>query len=503
MSSVSNCPPVYNKSHITYICENCNKGVSVNEANYLKECAIIRLPNNKEYPVRILKPTIGPDIILDVREFHSSYGIMLYDPGYTSTASCCSAITYVNGEEGICMYRGYKVVDLINSGYDYQEVCYLLLYGELPQASMLIAFQKQIEEQILIHEKLRHIYDGFITGAHPMSILGSVTAAMASLHDNPLDNSDWEERELAIIRILAKMPTMVAWAYKNSIGEPLIYPRGDLSYTDNFLHMMFTTTKPYVSDPMKTKILDTFFIIHADHEQNASTSTVRTVGSSRTNPYTCISAGIAALWGRAHGGANEAVIHMLREIGCKENINKFVADVKSRKKRLMGFGHRIYKNYDPRAKVMRSLCLEWFERVGKKDILLELALELEEVALNDDYFLERRLYPNVDYYSGILLRAIGIPEYMFTCIFALGRCVGWLAHWKELVQDSHTRICRPRQLYLGNVERNVSENDRSLLRRRSRARSLEEPFHIFQAREAKKTQLIQPTDYEFDVWGDI
>lgn len=419
---------------------------------------VLKVPDGREIRLRILRETIpnGPTV-LDIRQLFNDHNIICYDPGFGSTASCASAITYIDGSEGCCMYRGYPVTELTKSA-DFLDVCFLLLYGDLPSTASKRLFERQVKDESLLHNRLCDFINTFVPGAHPMSILASVVSAFASFYADPMSVdhiNSWEHRELACIRLIAKMPTVVAAAYKTLIGEPLVHPRADLSYAENFLHMMFATPlEPYRVNPLHAKIIDTFLIIHADHEQNASTSTVRTAGSSLANPYACIATGITSLWGRAHGGANEAVIRMLQEIKTVDRIPEFVARVKAKKVRLMGFGHRIYRNYDPRAQLMRELCRE-LKKSGDVDDLFELALELEETALKDEYFTSRRLYPNVDFYSGVVMRALHIPPEMFTAMFALGRCVGWLAHWKEMVQEGQMRIARPRQLYLGERLRHV------------------------------------------------
>lgn len=435
---------------------------AVDDSEAHPQVARLTLPDGQEIELNILQETVSnARAILDVRSLYSNYRVLTYDPGFNSTCSCASAITYIDGDKGICTYRGYPVHEL-TANNDFLDVCFLLLYGELPSTAAKKMFERQIKDEMLLHNRLREFIQTFVPGAHPMSILASVISAFASFYADPMSVDHincFEMRELACIRLIAKMPTVIAMAYKTLIGEPLVYPRADLSFSENILHMMFSKPiEPYRVNPLHAKIIDTFLIIHADHEQNASTSTVRTAGSSLANPYACIATGITSLWGRAHGGANEAVVRMLNDIGCVENIPEFVAKVKNKEVRLMGFGHRIYRNYDPRAKLMRDLCYELRNTPtdGKRlDGLFDLALELEKVALSDDYFTSRKLYPNVDFYSGVVMRALNIPVEMFTTMFALGRCVGWLAHWKEMVLEGQLKIARPRQLYLGETLRHI------------------------------------------------
>ena len=409
----------------------------------------------------ILKGTIGPDVI-DVRSLSSS-GRFTFDPGFMSTASCESQITYIDGDKGVLLHRGYPIEQLAENS-DYLETCYLLLNGELPTAAEKEAFVSLIKNHTMVHEQLKNFFNGFRRDAHPMAIMCGVVGALSAFYHDSLDIKDPHHREVSAIRLIAKMPTIAAMAYKYSTGQPIMYPRNDLSYAENFLHMMFNTPceiKPI--SPVLAKAMDKIFILHADHEQNASTSTVRLAGSSGANPFACIAAGIAALWGPAHGGANEAVLSMLDEIGDVSNIEKFIAKAKDKDDpfKLMGFGHRVYKNFDPRATVMKATCDEVLAELGINDPKLELAMRLDEIARNDPYFIERNLYPNVDFYSGIILKAIGIPTSMFTVIFALSRTVGWISHWKEMLSHPY-KIGRPRQLYTGKDKRDyVSLEKRS------------------------------------------
>jgi citrate synthase len=406
---------------------------------------------NKRFELPILDGTLGPSVI-DVRRLYSETGYFTFDPGYTSTGSCESAITFIDGEAGILMHRGYSIEELAEQS-DFMEVCYLLLFGELPTPAEKVKFERDITVHTMVHEQINYFFRGFRRDAHPMAIMvGAVGALSAFYHDN-LDINDPEQRMVASYRLIAKMPTIAAMAYKYSVGQPFMYPRNDLKYAENFLYMMFAVPcEEYRVNPVVARAIERIFILHADHEQNASTSTVRLAGSSGANPYACIAAGIASLWGPAHGGANEAVLRMLRKIGSKENIPEFIKRAKDKNDpfRLMGFGHRVYKNYDPRATVMRKTCHEVLDELGMRDVpALELAMELERIALDDKYFVERKLYPNVDFYSGIILRALGLPTYMFTVMFAIARTVGWIAQWKEMWEDPNRKISRPRQLYTG------------------------------------------------------
>jgi citrate synthase len=423
----------------------------------------------------VLKGTLGFDV-LDVRRLLSESHMCTFDPGFGSTASCRSAITYIDGDAGVLLYRGYPIDQLVEKS-TYLEVAYLLLFGELPTEKQLAEFTKNITNHTMVHENLRRFFSGFPDGAHPVAILISVIGALSAFYPDSTDIFDAGHRELSIYRLIAKMPTIAAMAYKHSIGQPFVYPLNNLDYSSNLLNMMFSVpAEPYTVNPVFAKAVNSILIAQADHEQNASTSTVRTVGSSRANPFACIAAGIASLWGPLHGGANEAVIAMLEEIGTKDRIPNYIRRAKDKNDdfRLMGFGHRVYKSYDPRAKVMQRICEEVFGEIGSNgDPLLDLARELERVVLADDYFAERKLYPNVDFYSGIVMKAIGIPMDMFTAMFAISRTAGWLAQWKEMIEDQDQRIARPRQLYIGATKRDYvpagqrtepKEHDRSKVR---------------------------------------
>ena len=406
-----------------------------------------------DFPV--LDGTIGPSVI-DIRKLYSETDMFTYDPGFTSTGACESKITYIDGEAGILRHRGYAIEDLAEHS-DFMEVCYLLLHGDLPDAAQKAKFVHDITYHTMVHEQLQYLYRAFRRDAHPMAVMVGVAGALSAFYHDSTDITDPRQRMIASHRLIAKMPTIAAMAFKYSLGQPFVYPRNDLSYAGNFLHMCFAVPcEPYKVNPVLEKAMDRIFILHADHEQNASTSTVRIAGSSGANPFACIAAGIASLWGPAHGGANEAVLRMLGEIGTKERIPEFIKRAKDKNDpfRLMGFGHRVYKNYDPRAAVMRRTCYEVLEELGKKnEPLLDLALELERIALDDSYFVDRKLYPNVDFYSGIILQAMGFPTSMFTALFALARTVGWIAQWREMIEDPEQRIGRPRQLYTGIAQR--------------------------------------------------
>ena len=405
-----------------------------------------------EFPV--ISGSLGPDVI-DIRKLYGTTDQFTYDPGFTSTASCESKITYIDGEKGILLHRGYPIDELAENS-DFLETCYLLLNGDLPDQEQKDKFVHDITYHSMVHEQLAQFYRGFRRDAHPMAILVGVVGALSAFYHDSTDIDDPHQRMVASYRLIAKMPTIAAWAYKYSIGQPFMYPRNDLTYAENFLHMMFAVPcENYDINPVVSKAMDRILILHADHEQNASTSTVRTAGSSGANPFACIAAGIASLWGPAHGGANEAVLNMLSEIGEVENVEKALQRAKDPDDnfRLMGFGHRVYKNYDPRAKVMMATCHEVLDELGVNDPLLELAMKLEKIALSDPYFVDRKLYPNVDFYSGITLRALGFPVSMFTVIFALARTVGWVAQWNEMIEDPSQKITRPRQLYTGQTER--------------------------------------------------
>ena len=393
---------------------------------------------------------------IDIRQLFDKTGCIAFDPGFTSTGSCESAITYIDGEKGILLYRGYPIEQLALQS-DFMETSYLLLHGDLPSQQAKQAFEQRITRHTMVHEQLSGFYHGFRRDAHPMAIMVGVVGALSAFYHDSLDINDPEQREVASYRLIAKMPTLAAMAYKYSLGQPFIYPKNNLSLVENFLHMMFAVPcEEYVINPVLVKAMDRILLLHADHEQNASTSTVRLAGSSRANPFACIASGIAALWGPAHGGANEAVLNMLEQIGHKSRIKEFVERAKDKNDpfRLMGFGHRVYKNYDPRANVMRDTCHDVLASLGVQDPMLELAIELERIALEDPYFIEKKLYPNVDFYSGIILKAMGIPTSMFTVIFAMARTVGWIAQWMEMIQDPSQKIGRPRQLYVGESARN-------------------------------------------------
>ena len=410
----------------------------------------------------ILEGTEGPKVI-DVRKLYSQTGMFTYDPSYTSTASCDSALTYIDGEVGILRHGGYTIEQLAEKS-SFLEVCYLLLHRELPDAATLKDFEHTITYHSMIHEQMRNLYSGFRRDAHPMAVMIGVVGAMSAFYHDSTDINDPQQRLIASHRLIAKMPTIAAWAYKYSVGQPFMYPRNDLSYSENFLRMTFgVPAEEYQPSAAIVDAMDKIFILHADHEQNASTSTVRLAGSSGANPFACIAAGIATLWGPAHGGANQAVLEMLDQIGHKDNIPEFLERAKDKDDpfRLMGFGHRVYKNYDPRAGVLKKSADAVLEELGvEDDPLLELAMELEKIALEDPYFVDRKLFPNVDFYSGIILKAIGFPTSMFTVLFALARTAGWIAQWKEMIEDPDQRIGRPRQLYLGATERDYVSADK-------------------------------------------
>ena len=402
----------------------------------------------------VLSGSVGPDVI-DIRKLYSETGRFTFDPGYGATGSCLSGLTFIDGDEGVLLHRGYPIEQLANQS-SFLEVAYLLLNGELPNQAERDEFVDAITRHTMVHEQLSTFFRGFRRDAHPMAILCGVTGALSSFYHDSTDINDEKQRMIASRRLIAKMPTLAAMAYKYSIGQPFNYPRNELGYAENFLHMCFSVpAEDYVIDPVVADAMDKIFILHADHEQNASTSTVRLAGSSGANPFACIAAGIASLWGPAHGGANEAVLNMLNEIGDKSNIAAFVDKAKDKDNpfRLFGFGHRVYKNYDPRAQVLRKSCHEVLGKMGINDPLLELAMELEELALKDQYFIDKKLYPNVDFYSGIILKAMNFPTSMFTVLFAVARTVGWISQWKEMIEDNTQRIGRPRQLYTGPAKR--------------------------------------------------
>ena len=424
-----------------------------------KRIATLDLGNGSpplEFPV--MSGSMGPEVV-DIRSLHARSGVFTYDPGYFSTASCNSKITFIDGDAGVLLYRGYPIEQLARQ-CDFMEVCYLLMNGELPTSDQKSSFDHTIKEHTMVHEQLARFYTGFRRDAHPMAVMVGVVGALSAFYHDAMDISDATQREISAFRLVAKLPTITAMAYKYNIGQPFIYPRNDLNYAENFLHMMFATpAEEYKSNPVLARALDRILILHADHEQNASTSTVRLSGSSGANPCACISAGIACLWGPAHGGANEACLNMLEEIGDVSRIGEYIKRAKDKNDsfKLMGFGHRVYKNFDPRAKLMRETCHEVLNELGlQNDPLFKLALELEKIALEDEYFISKKLYPNVDFYSGIVQRALGIPVSMFTAIFAMARTVGWIAQWSEMISDPEYKIGRPRQLYTGAATRDVA-----------------------------------------------
>ncbi|SMO40490.1 citrate synthase [Ruegeria faecimaris] len=411
--------------------------------------------HGKTYELPVHSPTVGPDVI-DIRKLYSEADVFTYDPGFTSTASCDSTITYIDGEKGELLHRGYPIDQLAEKSH-FLEVCYLLLYGELPAAKELEKFETTITRHTMLHEQMQYFYRGFRRDAHPMAIMVGVVGAMSAFYHDSTDVSDPHQREVASHRLIAKMPTIAAWAYKYHTGQPFVYPRNDLDYASNFLRMCFSVpAEEYEVNPILSRAMDRIFTLHADHEQNASTSTVRLASSSGANPFACIAAGIACLWGPAHGGANQACLEMLEEIGTVDRIPEFIARAKDKADpfRLMGFGHRVYKNFDPRAKVMKQSADEVLDLLGIEDNpKLQVAKALEKQALEDPYFSEKKLFPNVDFYSGIILEAMGFPTSMFTPIFALSRTVGWVSQWKEMIADPQNKIGRPRQLYLGETSR--------------------------------------------------
>jgi citrate synthase len=410
--------------------------------------------DGQTYELPVLSPSAGPDV-LDIRKLYGQADVFTYDPGFTSTAACESKITFIDGGKGELLYRGYPIDQLASESH-YLEVCYLLLYGELPSKQQMEDFEYRVTRHTMIHEQMKQFFQGFRRDSHPMATMVGVVGALSAFYHDSLDISDPWQREVASIRLIAKLPTIAAMAYKYSIGQPFVYPKNELSYAENFLHMCFSVpAEDYKIEPALAKAMDRIFTLHADHEQNASTSTVRLAGSSGANPFACIAAGIACLWGPAHGGANQACLEMLREIGTVDQIPEYIKRAKDKDDpfRLMGFGHRVYKNFDPRAKVMRETAHEVLKELGlENDPLLKIAQRLEKIALEDDYFVERKLYPNVDFYSGIILKAIGIPTSMFTVIFAMSRTIGWFSHWNEMVSGNY-RIGRPRQLYTGSEKR--------------------------------------------------
>ena len=420
----------------------------------IKEKANLKMKDNL-YDFDVHEGTIGPDV-LDISKLYAQSGKFTYDPGFTSTANCKSTITYIDGEEGTLLYRGYPIDQLAEQG-NYLETCFLLLNGELPNQDEYNKFEETINEYTLVNEQLNRFFTGFRPDAHPMAIMCGVVGALSAFYHDSLDINDPEQRRIACHRLIAKMPTLAAMAYKHSLGQPFMYPKNDLDYAANFLNMCFgLPTEDKNVDSTLAKAMDKILILHADHEQNASTSTVRLAGSSGANPFACIASGIACLWGPAHGGANEACIRMLEEINSVDNIPEYVKKAKDKNDpfRLMGFGHRVYKNFDPRAKVMQKICHEVLDHLGiKDDPLLAIAVELEKIALEDDYFVEKKLYPNIDFYSGIVMKSLGFPMDMFTVLFAVGRTVGWVSQWNEMIEDTSQRIGRPRQLYVGSEHR--------------------------------------------------
>ena len=425
------------------------------ESKVKSKSAASLIVDNKKIDLPVFGGSIGPDVV-DIRKLYSEAGVFTYDPGFTSTASCESQITYIDGDEGILLYRGYPI-DQLAEHSSFIEVCYLLLYGELPNPKQLADFSHNITMHTMLHAQFDRFFEGFRRDAHPMAVMVGTVGALSAFYHDSTDINDPRQRMIASHRMIAKMPTLAARAHKYSIGQPFISPRNNLDYAENFVRMLFAVpAEDYVVNPVLARAIDVFFILHADHEQNASTSTVRAAGSSGANPFACIAAGIACLWGPAHGGANEAALKMLEEIGTVDGIPDFIKRVKDPNDdvRLMGFGHRVYKNYDPRATAMQKLCHQVLAEVGiKDDPLLKVAMELEKIALNDEYFVQRKLYPNVDFYSGITLKAMGIPTSMFTVLFAVARTVGWIAQWSEMVEDPSQKIGRPRQIYTGPARR--------------------------------------------------
>jgi|TARA_Y100000815_G_scaffold274628_1_gene309369 citrate synthase len=434
--------------------------MALKEKNMSDNKAILTMGSDAQ-DYAIMDGTMGPQVI-DVRKLYANTGMFTYDPGFTSTASCDSGLTYIDGDEGVLLHRGYPIGQLAEQS-SFMEVSYLLLNGELPSAKELDEFTHTITRHTMIHEQLTTFYRGFRRDAHPMAIMCGVVGALSAFYHDSTDINDPEQRRIASHRLIAKMPTIAAMAYKYSVGQPFVYPRNDLSYTANFLRMTFSVpAEEYEVDPVIVDAMDKIFILHADHEQNASTSTVRLAGSSGANPFACIAAGIACLWGPAHGGANEAALNMLREIGTVDRIPEYIARAKNKDDpfRLMGFGHRVYKNYDPRATVMQKTAKDVLEKLGVDDPIFDVAKELEQIALNDPYFIEKKLYPNVDFYSGVILSAIGFPTEMFTVLFALARTVGWVAQWNEMISDPAQKIGRPRQLYTGPTQRDYVPVDK-------------------------------------------
>jgi citrate synthase len=411
--------------------------------------------DGRELELPVKSGTIGPDVV-DIGKLYARTGAFTFDPGFTSTASCESKITYIDGDEGVLLYRGYPIEQLAEQG-DFLETCYLMLFGELPTEAQKADFDYRVTRHTMVHDQMNRFFTGFRRDAHPMAVMVASVGALSAFYHDSTDITDESQRMIASMRMIAKMPTLAAMAYKYSIGQPFVYPKNDLDYTSNFLRMCYAVPcEEYEINPVFAKALDKIFILHADHEQNASTSTVRLAGSSGANPFACIAAGIACLWGPAHGGANEAALKMLMEIGKPENVGKYVSKAKDKNDpfRLMGFGHRVYKNYDPRARIMQATTHQVLKELGKTDDpLLEVAMQLEQIALKDEYFIEKKLYPNIDFYSGITLKAMGFPTDMFTVLFAVARTVGWIAQWAEMIEDPMQKIGRPRQLYVGEPRR--------------------------------------------------
>jgi citrate synthase len=430
-----------------------------NQENKPERFATLTLDDGRSVKLPILSGTLGQDV-LDINQL-AKLGLFTYDPAFFSTASCASKITYIDGDAGLLYYRGYPIEQLAEHS-DFLEVCYLLLNGELPGTGQMEEFRYTVTHHTMVHDQMARFFSGFRRDAHPMAVMVGVVGALSSFYHDSLDINNPEHREISAMRMLAKVPTIAAMAHKYYVGAPFMYPRNKYRYTENLMHMMFATpADEYAPNPILVRALDRILILHADHEQNASTSTVRLAGSSGANPFACIASGIAALWGPAHGGANEAALKMLEEIGNVSRVKDYVQGVKDKKYRLMGFGHRVYKNMDPRAAVMRKTCHEVLKELHlENDKLFELALELEHTALNDDYFIDHKLYPNVDFYSGIVLRALGIPVNMFTVIFAVARTVGWISQWNEMMADSNRKIGRPRQLYTGHARRDYVALDK-------------------------------------------
>ncbi|HXZ92433.1 MAG TPA: citrate synthase [Burkholderiales bacterium] len=428
----------------------------------MEKQASLKLPDGRSIDFPVLSGSVGPDVV-DIRALYGKMGVFTYDPGFLSTASCASTITYIDGDAGVLLYRGYPIEQLAQH-CDFLEVCYLLLNGELPNGQQKKEFDGIVTQHTMVHDQLNRFFTGFRRDAHPMAVLVGVVGALSAFYHDSLDIANPEHRKISAFRLIAKLPTIAAMAYKYNMGQPFMYPRNNLSYTANFMRMMFAVpSEDYVVNDVLVRALDRILILHADHEQNASTSTVRLAGSSGANPFACIAAGIACLWGPAHGGANEAALQMLDHIGDVSKIGEFIKQVKDKNShvKLMGFGHRVYKNYDPRAKLMRETCHEVLAELGlENDRMFKLAMALEKIALEDEYFVSRKLYPNVDFYSGIVQRALGIPVSMFTCIFALARTVGWIAQWNEMVGDPDQKIGRPRQLYKGATRRDVQPIDK-------------------------------------------